>query len=591
MNIVSLKDVAKSVGAGPLFEGVTFGIAHGEKIGLVGRNGSGKSTLIGLLTGDLEPDAGSIARRGDLVMASLEQQPRFPSGVTVRDYGPGDEDHIRLAAATRRYEAFCSQLGMYETGLALDTLSGGMQKKVAIARCLAADADLMTLDEPTNHLDLDAVLWLEQLLGATTSGFVMVTHDRRMLDAVCTTILEIADRTVYRHVGDYSAYLRRRAERHNEQDAAERRRVSILRRELEWLQRGPKARTGKDKGRQDRIDELLQGGAEANAVIGSLPAARRRQGRRVLELSDVAKSYDRVPVISGFSYEFSPGQRVGVIGPNGSGKTTLLDIIAGRVVADRGSVEAGETTAFAYFDQTGASIDAGQTVLDYLKTEAERVRINGSHTVSAEQFLERFLFPRAMFSQTLDRLSGGEFRRLQLVRTLATAPNFLLLDEPTNDLDLETIRVLEQYLDDFSGCLLLVSHDRALLSRVTDSLLVFDGSGGIRPFVGSYDDYRAEQAGPRQTGDRTSNDRPGASGRSPRKRDRTGLSYREREEYESLPDAVAELEEELRRLEELFQAPVDDPAKLEAATRRYGALQAEVEEKISRWEELGERAE
>ena len=230
-------------------------------------------------------------------------------------------------------------------------------------------------------------------------------------------------------------------------------------------------------------------------------------------------------------------------------------------------------------------------MLDYLKKEAERVSISERVTVSAEQFLERFLFPRSMFSQTLDRLSGGEFRRLYLVRTLATAPNFLLLDEPTNDLDLETLRVLEQYLDDFSGCVLLVSHDRALLDRVTDSLLVFDGRGGVRPFVGSYDDYRAEQAGPRSTGDRATDDRSGASGRSHRPRGRTGLSYREREEYESLPDAVAELEEELRRLEVLFQAPVDDPAKLEADTRRYRALQAEVDEKTARWEALAERAE
>ncbi len=583
MNIVSVKDVEKSVGSGLLFEDVTFGIEQGERIGLVGRNGSGKSTLIRLLTGDLEPDAGSIARNRDLVMASLEQRPPVPPGVTVRDYGPG-------GGARRRYESFCSQLGVDQFGAALQALSGGMQKKVAIARCLAADADLVTLDEPTNHLDLDAVLWLEQLLGGTTASFVMVTHDRRMLDAVCTTILEVADRTVYRHPGNYSSYLKRRAERHSERDAAERRRVSVLRRELEWLERGPKARTGKDKGRRGRIEELLQEGAETDATIGSLPAAQRRQGKRVLEIRDVAKAYDGVSVIRGFSYEFSPRQRVGVIGPNGSGKTTLLDMIAGRVAPDRGSLERGETTVFAYFDQTGASIDTTQTVLGYLKQEAERITVSDTSTVSAEQFLERFLFPRSMFSQTLDRLSGGEFRRLHLVRVLATAPNFLLLDEPTNDLDLETLRVLEQYLDEFRGCLLLVSHDRALLDRLTDSLLVFDGAGGIRPFAGSYDEYRAERAHSPRSHDTASPDRRGASGRTDRPRSRTGLSYREREEYDSLPDTIAEIEEELRRLEEDFLAPVHDPAKLEAVTRRYRALQAEVERKTARWEELGDLA-
>ena len=600
MNIVSLTDVDKSVGNGLLFEEVSIGIDDSEKVGLVGRNGSGKSTFLRLLTGEIEPDEGSISRGRGLRIATLGQRPPIVRGATIDDYlfaeCAGTDsivvDAEQQAAALQRYRIICTQLGLADTSAPLEALSGGMLKKAALARTLAFDADLVTLDEPTNHLDLDAVIWLEQRLKSSSGGFVMVTHDREMLDSVCTTILEIADHRIYRHPGNYSAYLRRRAERQDEQDAAEQRRVSILRRELEWLQRGPKARTGKDKGRKDRIGALLDAGQETEASIQSLPAAQRRLGKKALEVEDVAKSYDGTPVISGFSYEFTPGERIGVIGPNGSGKTTLLDIIAGRVRPDRGSVQPGATTAFAYFDQTGSRINARMTVLDYLKEEAERVRISDEATVSAEQFLERFLFPRPMFSQTLDRLSGGEFRRLYLVRLLATAPNFLLLDEPTNDLDIDTLRVLEQYLEEFSGCVLLVSHDRALLNRLTDSLLVFDGEGGIRSFVGSYDEYRAAEARRRAAvKERPARREAQPARRTAEPRERRGLSFREQREYGCLPDEVAAAEEEMKRLEIEFQQPTQDPAKLEARTRRYHDLREEVDAKTARWEELAERAE
>ncbi len=600
MNIVSLTDVDKSFGNGLLFEEVSLGIDDGEKIGLVGRNGSGKSTFLRLLTGEVGPDEGAVVRGRGLRIATLGQRPGIVRGATIDDYLFADRagaispstDAEEQAAALQRYRAICTQLGLDDTSAPLEALSGGMLKKAALARTLAFDADLVTLDEPTNHLDLDAVIWLEQRLKSSSGGFVMVTHDREMLDSVCTTILEIADHRIYRHPGNYSAYLRRRAERQDEQDAAEKRRVSILRRELEWLQRGPKARTGKDKGRKDRIGALLDAGQETEVSLQSLPAAQRRLGKKALEVEDVAKRYDGTPVITGFSYEFTPGERVGVIGPNGSGKTTLLDIIVGRVRPDRGSVQPGTTTAFAYFDQTGGRINAQMTVLDYLKEEAERVRISDDATVSAEQFLERFLFPRPMFSQTLDRLSGGEFRRLYLVRLLATAPNFLLLDEPTNDLDIDTLRVLEQYLEEFTGCVLLVSHDRALLNRLTDSLLVFDGDGGIRSFVGSYDDYRAEEARLRAAAkERPARREAQPARRSAEPRERRGLSFREQREYMHLPDEVAAAEDEMKRLEIEFQQPTQDPAKLEARTRRYHELREEVEAKTARWEELAERAE
>ncbi|TVR51085.1 MAG: ABC transporter ATP-binding protein [Spirochaetaceae bacterium] len=594
MNIFSLTDVAYVVAGGTLFEDVTVGIESGEKIGLVGRNGSGKSTFLRLLTGETEPDAGTVVRARDLHIATLAQNPQVVPGATIDDYVSADSDSH--AGILRPYQAICDQLGLTDTTLALETLSGGMLKKAAIARCLAHASDFMILDEPTNHLDIDTVTWLEQRLSACAQGFVLVTHDRYILDAVCDTILEIDRGRVYRYPGNYSTYLERKQERQARLESAENRRVSILRTELEWLKRGARARTGKDKGRKERVAALLDGGLESEATVQKLPSAQRRLGKKALELHDIAKSYGAEPVISGFSYRFTPGEKVGIIGPNGSGKSTFLDVIAGRTEPDRGTVERGETTAFVYFDQTGSRVDTQMTVLEYMKDEAERIRVNAETTLTAEQFLERFLFPRAMFSQPLAKLSGGEFRRLTLVRLLATAPNFLLLDEPTNDLDIDTLRVFEQYLEEFDGCALIVSHDRALLDRLTDSLFVFNGDGSIVSFVGNYEAYRSSR-------DRASTRRKAPSkkpqtaaafersdARSGDRSLRRGLSFREQREYEQLPDELELIENELKELESFFADAALDPDTLAGKTRRYHELRDTVEKKTKRWEELAERA-
>ncbi len=616
MNIVSLINMGKTVGNGRLFDDVTLGLEEGEKLGLVGRNGVGKSTLLRILAGELEPDEGEVVHSRTARISRLDQRPGLAPGVTVEQHlfpelSIGGESAVTFgleaeeqASTLQRYQAFCTRLGIDDTHVELQTLSGGMFKKVSIARCLAFDADLYLLDEPTNHLDLDAITWLEQYLERSSAGFVLVTHDRYILDAVCDTILEIDGGEVFRHPGNYSAYLERRAERLREESVAEDRRRSILRRELEWLQRGPKARTGKDKKRKERIGEMLELAPGRGAVLQDLPAAQRRLGKKVLELEGVTKSYNGRPVISKFSHRFAPGERVGVIGPNGSGKTTLLDLVAGRTEPDHGTIEWGETVAIAYFDQTGKRLPGETTVLEYLKEEAERVRIDDQTSVSAEQFLERFLFPRSMLAQPLERLSGGELRRLYLVRLLARAPNFLLLDEPTNDLDLDTLRVVEQYLDGFAGCILLVSHDRALLDRLTDSLLVLDG-GGIRRFVGSYDEVRAAAgedsalpgSGGAPGGDwtayrstRAAQSAARAAGKAINREPKQGLSFREQREYDQLPDKIEETERELSQLEALFQQPEQNPAVLEQNTKRYHALRDRLEQMTARWEELGERA-
>jgi ATP-binding cassette subfamily F protein uup len=463
-----------------------------------------------------------------------------------------------------------------------------MVRKVSLARCFAFGAGFLTLDEPTNHLDLDTIEWLEILLKNAAFGFLLVTHDRYFLDAVCTAILEIDGRRIYKHPGNYSVYLERTAERAEALERAEQRRTSILRGELDWLKRGPRARTGKDKGRKDRIQDLLDAGMQKENALRQFTSTHRRLGKKVLELQGIAKSYGGKEVISPFTYSFRRGERIGIIGPNGSGKTTFLNLVSQLVIPDAGTVIKGDTTVFASFDQTGGFSNGKLSVLEYLKEQGERIPVEQGLTVSAEQFLERFLFPREMQSLSLERLSGGEFRRLYFVRLLARAPNFLLLDEPTNDLDLDTIRLLENYLLDFSGCMMVVSHDRALLDRLTDYLFIFDGKGGIRGFTGNYEEYRDALAEERIRNDRAA---PRGERQRPFRREKKHeLSFKERQEYQSLLHEITRLEEEQRGLESEFQMPVRDPAAVGQRHSRYRELLDQLERKMTRWQEFAERA-
>jgi len=601
MNILSLSGVSKTLGEDPLFEKVTLGIDAGDKIGFVGKNGSGKSTFLRLLGGELDPDDGDVSRNRELTMSSVEQRPSFTMEMTLEDYvlrsadrqlRPETEDG---AAVIHTFRSYCRELGLPDTGVAMATLSGGMIRKASLARALAFGSSFLTLDEPTNHLDIDTIIWLESLLKNGQFGFVLVTHDRYFLDSVCTFIMEIEGRQIFKYPGNYSSYLERKAARADIAERSERRRISILRGELQWLKRGPRARTGKDKSRKLRVQNLMDSGVQKEISMREFSSTHRRLGKKVLELHGVSKRYDGREVVSPFSYQFRRGERIGIIGPNGSGKTTFLRIVSEQVAPDGGKVIKGENTVFAYLDQTGTVVDGKMTVIDYMSQHADRIRLDDGLSVTAEQFLERFLFPRAMFSLPLERLSGGEFRRLYLIRILAASPNFLLLDEPTNDLDIETIRLLEDYLANFEGCILLVSHDRALLDRLTDYLFVFDGNGGIRGFVGSYEDYqqmiadeRAQRG--RSEGMRTASVPADPKNRAQRREKSLKLSFKERQEYELLLSEIAALEDEQRALEASFQQAVQDSAGLETRTRRYRAVQEGIEEKLARWEELGARA-
>jgi len=591
MNFISLDGISKTLSDAPLFENVTLGIDAGEKIGFVGRNGSGKSTFLRILNGELEPDTGSISRNRELHVSTVEQRPSIVPEMTIDEFLFHGRDRIvamesgERTAISNRFRSFCKELGLEDMTQPMGRLSGGMVRKAAIARSLAQGANFLTLDEPTNHLDLDTIEWLESLLKNAGFGFIMVTHDRYFLDAVCTAVMEIDARRIYKYPGSYSLYLERQAERLEAKERAEHRRSAALRSELEWLKRGPRARTGKDKGRKGRIQDLLDSAVGKEASMKGFSSTHRRLGGKILELHGISKSYGGKAVVRPFSYSFRKGERIGIIGPNGSGKTTFLNLLSGELPSDGGTAAKGDSTVFAHFDQTGSFINGKLTVIEYMKELAERVGGEKSASLSAEQFLERFLFPRDMQSLPLERLSGGEFRRLCLVRLLATAPNFLLLDEPTNDLDLDTTRQLENYLSEFSGCILLVSHDRALLDRLTDYLFIFDGNGGIRGFTGNYEEYREMRA----EDIRRTRAKPGKQRQKPREK-KIKLSFMERQECERLFNEISKLEEEKRELEAGFQLAAQEPEQIGKNNRRYRELENLLDAKMSRWEELAERA-
>lgn len=616
MNMISMEDISKTVKDEPLFEGVSLGIEDTDRIGLLGKNGCGKSTLLRLLSKELVPDTGTIAFNNQLHMSMLEQVHRFDPSTRVRDFLFSDinpriailkaymdiledvdadphlyqELHDKMDAHAcwdieHSYQSLLAQMGIQDPDALLTTFSGGMVKKVALARSLATKPNLLLLDEPTNHLDISMVEWLEEYLTGNQIALVMVTHDRYILDAVCDTIWEIDQRRLYSYQGNYSTFLEQRAERIAFASKQQQKLASILRDEMQWLARSPKARGTKNKLRVQKVEEMLSQRVQSQEQERDFYSTERRLGKKVLEIRGLSKQYGQKLLFEPFSHTFTRGERIGLLGPNGSGKSSLLDILAGRVEPSSGSLDVGVNTRFAYYDQSSTPLKEELTVLEYLQEIAETVTSPNGTPISAAQFLERFNFPSSMHRLDIRRLSGGERRRLLLVSLLITDPNFLLLDEPTNDLDLDTLRKLEEYLLQFSGCLLVVSHDRAFLDRVTDGLFILSDGGRLEYVTGSYSQW-AKRSREKETKASRSQDRP--KERVVNREKKKGLSYKQKQELEELTDRIEQSELRKEELEKAFADPGKFTQNPQELSEEYERLSQELERDMVRWEELAE---
>ncbi|HYO63820.1 MAG TPA: ABC-F family ATP-binding cassette domain-containing protein [Pyrinomonadaceae bacterium] len=630
MHILSLESVAKSYGLKPLFAGVTLGLDSRDRVGVVGANGSGKSTLLKVVAGLERPDEGRVVFAEGVSIGYLPQEPPFDPSASVldtvfaagdartrllRDYelachelAAADDDNPRLlarvAALSHELEAsgawgaeteartVLSRLGIADTGAAVGTLSGGQRTRVALARALIESPDLLILDEPTNHLDAETVSWLEGHLANFRGALLLVTHDRYFLDRVTRRIVEVERGAVQSFDGDYAYYLEKKQEQEEARAVEGQKRDMLIRRELAWLRRGAKARTRKSKTRVAAAESLINQPKEAARAELDISVTSSRIGRKVLELRDIRKSYGERTLVENFSRTFKPGERVGVIGPNGAGKTTLLDIITGRVAPDSGTVEVGQTVRFGYYDQENRELDESVRVIDYVRAVAERVETADGQFITAGQMLEKFLFAGAAQYAPIAKLSGGERRRLYLLRVLMGAPNVLLLDEPTNDLDIPPLVTLEDYLDNFAGCLVVVSHDRYFLDRTVEHIFRFEGGGRVREYPGNYTAYaesrrEAEEAAPASP---KVTPKPAAPERKDTATGKRKLSFKERRELEELETRIAEAERRRAEIEVELSSNSSDSGLVLRLYEERETLSARLTSDLDRWAELAELA-
>jgi len=602
MPVVVLDRVAKRHAEKQVLAGVTLGVDGGDRVGVIGRNGSGKTTLLRLLAGVEDPDEGRVTYAGGARLSYVPQEPALDDAATALAAATAVAagqvgDGARPAGARargsevdddtgRRVVAFLDRLGVADPQRRVGELSGGQRKRVALAGGLARDVDLLILDEPTNHLDVDAVEWLEQHLRARRGALLLVTHDRYLLDRLATRIVEVADGALHSGYGTYADYLETRALREEQDARVEQKRRNRARTELEWLRRGPKARTSKARYRVDRAHELLASGPGPAADM-ELGLPSRRLGTRVVDVLDAGKRYGDRWVLRHLTHRLPAGARIGVVGPNGAGKTTLLSLVAGRIAPDEGEVERGETVAVGWYGQDPEPLPPGQRVLDALQEVVLETRLADGERITAGELLERFGFPSQAQRGLVGELSGGERRRLELLRVLATAPNLLLMDEPTNDLDLDTLGVLEDELDRWRGALVVASHDRYFLDRVCDDLFSVEPDGTIRHHPGGWTAWREA----REAEQRAARPAPPAPDRRddgrPRRR---RLAHRERQELAGLERRIPELEARRDALTATLSSAPDNDA-LRAAGEELTGVLAELEIAEARWLDLAELAE
>lgn len=577
-NIVSVVGATKSFPERSVLRDVTFGIDSGDRLGVIGFNGSGKSTLLALLAGSMQPDDGEVIRRSGLTTAMLSQDPQLDQSKTVGD----------VAGRNHEVESLLHRLGLEDLDLEVGTLSGGQRRRLALAMTLAAQSELLILDEPTNHLDIDAIDWLEEELGRAVSTLVFVTHDRYLLDRLATRVVEIDEGMVHHHDGTYQDYLSAREMRRDHQARTERKRRNLAATELEWLRRSPKARTSKSKARVTRATEVQASIAPAEETEIAFELASRRLGDKVVDVAAATVDFGTGPVLADVTWQLSGGSRLGVVGANGAGKTTLLRLFGGRLAPTSGTVDVGSTVVPGWYGQDPEPLDPRTRLLDVMRAEAEQTKLTTGLVVSASQLLERFGFPSRQHSTLIGELSGGERRRLELLRVLATAPNLLLLDEPTNDLDLATLGALEAQLDVWPGALVVATHDRYFLERVCHDVVSIEPDGTLKHHPGGYSAYLAQRNRvEKRNGEPTPQPTPDDS---PKSSSGARLSYNEQREFSKLEESIPALATKIDRIDaDMADAGSDWERATELSGERERTV-AQLRDMEARWLDLADRA-
>lgn len=597
MNLVTAEHLTKSYTERLLFDDTDFAVNEGEKIGVIGINGTGKSTLLRLVAGLEEPDQGTVTRGRNLDIRYLPQNPKFtPKDTVLQSIVRDNEGHEHPWDLESQAKTMLTKVGIFDFDKEVGTLSGGQRKRVALVSALMSDTDLLILDEPTNHLDSQMAEWLEDYLKRFRGAIVMITHDRYFLDSVTNRIVELDKGKLYSYQANYEGYLKLKAERLDMAAAAERKRQSILKVELAWMRRGARARSTKQKAHIQRYEALRdQKPPEADKAV-EMESVSSRLGRTTVEIQGLSKAYGDKVLVRDFSYIFLKDDRIGIIGPNGSGKSTLMKMIAGWTEPDDGVINMGQTVKLGYFSQENEAMEESLKVIDYIKNVGEYVKTRDG-SVSASQMLERFLFPPSVQYTVISRLSGGEKRRLYLLRILMEAPNVLLLDEPTNDLDIQTLTILEDYLDQFEGIVVAVSHDRYFLDRIVKRIFAFEGQGKVSQYEGGYTDYQIEyerrhpenSGGDKRAEDRKKSEAGRKEGKNAARKLR--FTYQEQKDWEVIEDQIQALEEELAQMEIQIQESARDFVKLNQLTEEKNQKEAALESKMERWMYLNELAE
>ena len=597
MILLNATDISKSYTVKPLLSNLSYAINEGDKIGLIGVNGTGKSTLLRITAGVEDLDSGKIVLTGGVRIGYLPQAPKVNPEATVLEQALSYLWPEVLAEGDYLCKSMLYQLGINDLDAKMGTLSGGERKRVAMAGIFTNPCEILILDEPTNHIDSETVVWLEKFLQKFKGAIFMVTHDRYFLDRVTNVILELTNGKLYRHEGNYEYYLESKAAREEMELAAERKRRTIYRRELEWMRRGAQARTTKAKARIERFHELEQGKLVIDESTMEMSSVSSRLGKKVIELKNVTKAYEDKLLINDFTYTVLRNDRLGILGENGSGKSTMLKMLCGELEPDSGVVEIGETVKIGYFSQENEHMDKSRRVIEYVCDIAHNVQTTDGY-ISASQMLERFLFPPHMHSIPVGRLSGGEQRRLYLLGILMSAPNVLLLDEPTNDLDIETLCILENYLDTFAGAVIAVSHDRHFIDRIAKHTFVYEGNGKIGHYMGGYTDWAETKAALEEERAQLAKASSGAGSSGSGSTDTRGekqkklkFTFKEQKEYETIDDDIASLEAEIEEVDSEINKCGSDFGKLQKLTAQREELEAALEEKMERWVYLNDLAE